>query len=123
MVNSINNQFFIFFLPFVSVYIFIQFIIIHFNNEILPKLNVPKDYFKDRGFTNFGPVESLYDVHNYLWHYNKYLRDLAKKSSNVQVIPYSPFSFGFEKGGAIELELTPKQIKEYIKKGYIVEDI
>ena len=29
----------------------------------------------------------------------------------------------FKKGGSVELELTPKQIKEYIKKGYIIEDI
>lgn len=29
----------------------------------------------------------------------------------------------FKEGGSIELELTPKQIKEYIKKGYIIEDI
>lgn len=29
----------------------------------------------------------------------------------------------FKEGGSVELELTPKQIKEYIKKGYIVEDI
>ena len=29
----------------------------------------------------------------------------------------------FKKGGSMELELTPKQIKEYIKAGYIIEDI
>lgn len=29
----------------------------------------------------------------------------------------------FKKGGSVEVELTPKQIKEYIKKGYIIEDI
>jgi len=29
----------------------------------------------------------------------------------------------FKNGGSMELELTPKQIKEYIKAGYIIEDI
>jgi hypothetical protein len=29
----------------------------------------------------------------------------------------------YKKGGSMELELTPKQIKEYIKAGYIIEDI
>jgi hypothetical protein len=28
----------------------------------------------------------------------------------------------FKKGGVIELELTPKQIQEYVAKGYIVEE-
>ena len=99
--------------------------ITHFNNEILPQLDLPKDYLKDRGFTNFGPAESLYDVHSYLWHHNRYLKDLAKKPSNIQVIPYSPFSFKFKEGGQFELgdevELTKEQLKKLQEEGYTFE--
>lgn len=99
--------------------------ITHFNNEILPQLDVPKDYLKDRGFKNFGPAESLYNVHNYLYHHNRYLKDIAKKPSNIQVIPYSPFSFKFKEGGQFELgdevELTKEQLKKLQEEGYTFE--
>jgi len=99
--------------------------ITHFNNEILPQLDVPKDYLKDRGFRNFGPAESLYDVHSYLYYHNRYLKDIAKKPSNIQVIPYSPFSFKFKEGGQFELgdevELTKEQLKKLQEEGYTFE--
>lgn len=37
--------------------------------------------------------------------------------------PFNANRVAFKKGGSVEVELTPKQIKEYIKKGYIIEDI
>ena len=101
--------------------------IAHFNNEILPKLDFPKDYFKDRYAINFGPAQSLYDTQNYLWHHNRRLKDLSKDPSNVQVIPYSPFSFGFEKGGSLPTyqgpirsivkSITPKLTNLALKTG------
>lgn len=45
------------------------------------------------------------------------------KKKNYKRKIYDPQAMYFDKGGSIELELTPKEIDEYRKGGYVVEEI
>jgi hypothetical protein len=102
-----------------------------FNKDLLPGF----DFSNPQGMEKYeiplflkknpkGIAETLYDVQDAFYKNNriKTLRSY-RNPDDVKIVPYSPFTFGFEKGGTIELELDQKDIDKYIKKGYMVEEV
>jgi hypothetical protein len=82
------------------------------NEETIP-------YFVKEG----KKPENIDEAYELQYWYDKHLQDLLKDKSNVETIPYSPFSFKFEDGGEYQLgdevdEATMQKLKE---NGYTFE--